>query len=153
MGAGLAARPTSRTEGTSAPTPPKGPGAREPGNQETTRQQLPTNSHAMTTLFLPAPSLMHTRGRPSVACLFQSSDDEHRLPVHRLSRLHRIGPADFFPFPVLFSFSTLAIMSLVWNCRLPCADQSFFFFNLGFGKRSTTLSRDAQTPWPSRMSC
>jgi hypothetical protein len=93
-----------QNRGNFSPHPTKGPGARELGNQETTRQQLPTNSHAMTTLFLPAPSLMHTRGRPSVACLFQSSDDGHRLPVHRLSSLHRIGPAVFFFFFFHFSF-------------------------------------------------
>ena len=80
--------------------PPPPPRAMEPGSQgaQGIRKPPASNCHAMTTLFLPAPSLMHTRGRPSVACLFQSSDDGHRLPVHRLSRLHRIGPAAFFPF-------------------------------------------------------
>jgi len=151
MGAGLAARPTSRTEGTSAPTPT---GAREPEDQDATRQQLPTNSHAMTTLFLPAPSLMHTRGRPFVACLFQSSDDGHRLPVHRLSSLHRIGPAVFFfLLPFLFSFSPLPsrVSCGIAVCRVLIRASAVF--RLGFGKRSTTLSRNAQTSWPSRLSC
>ena len=66
-----------------------------------------------------------------------------------------LGQSLFFSLSsFLFSFSILAIMGLVWNCRLPCADQSFcYFFYLGFGKRSTTLSRNAQTSWPPRLSC
>ena len=116
-----------QNRGNFSPHPTKGPGARESGNHPpaAAHQQL-RHDHS----FLPAPSLMHTRGRPSVACLFQSSDDRHRLPVHRLSSLHRIGPAVFsFLLSSLFSFSPLPsrVSCGIAVCRVLTKASAVFF--------------------------
>jgi hypothetical protein len=59
----------------------------------------------------------------------------------------------FFSSSISLFILAPAVKGLVWNCRLPCADKSFcYFFRLGFGKTSTTLSRNAQTSRPSRLS-